>query len=73
MSKSDYYRPSEQQITQHYKCAACNREHTVQGAYGVALCHCGGEMIYQGESYPASSDDWNEQRDPDGEWRERRY
>lgn len=73
MSISDYYRPSEEQINTIYKCDKCGREHEECSSYDVAKCVCGGNYNQVGKSYPANSDDWEEQRDPDGEWRNRRY
>ena len=73
MSKSDYYRPADYQVIVHYRCDKCGAETEQPSCYGVGDCSCGGQFIRNGESYPANSDDWNEQRDPDGEWRERRW
>ncbi len=72
MSRSDNYRPSEQQISHHYTCVLCRKTFETDSQSSAPDC-CGREMNFSGESYPANSDDWNEQRDPDGEWRERRY
>ena len=73
MSASDYYRPADYQITIHYRCNSCGAETEQESCYGVGNCSCGGQFVECGQSYPADSNDWNEQRDPDGEWRERRY
>ena len=71
---NDNYRPSEQQIDHIYECEACHSTTEVCSIYGEpSQCRCGGHYRFVGESYPASSDEWDEQRDPDGEWRERRY
>ena len=72
MSRDDY-RPSEGQIRHHYKCQSCGRETEVESFSSVGRCGCGGEMAMIGESYPADSSEWDEQRDPDGEWRPRRW
>jgi DNA-directed RNA polymerase subunit RPC12/RpoP len=70
MSRSDYYRPSEQQVRSIYRCTTCRGEQefmsdqTVEGG----RCPCGGRLTSAGESYPASSDDWDEERRPDGSW-----
>lgn len=75
MSRSDYYRPAEYQIRDIYRCTSCGAEneyHHDQAVEGTS-CHCGGRLTKMGESYPADPDDWDEQRDPDGEWRQRRY
>lgn len=72
MSKADYYRPSERQVHSFYRCKTCGSEtefmsdQTVEGG----RCPCGGVLTFAGESYPASSDDWDEER-VDGEWRRR--
>ena len=73
MSRDDY-RPSEAQIHHHYRCDQCGSEVEVQSFYvASSRCGCGGKMIMTGESYPGNRDDWDEQRDPDGEWRPRRW
>ena len=74
MSRDDY-RPAEWQIRQVARCNQCSREseYDSQQSLSGARCYCGGELIVIGESYPADSRDWEEQRDPDGEWRERRW
>ena len=76
MSRSDYYRPAQHQITNIYRCSSCRHE----GEYlsdqfiGDKCPSCGSDCFrLSGESYQADPDDWQEQRDPDGEWRERRY
>ena len=71
-TSSDYYRPSESQIRHHYRCEQCGRETEVESCHTVGNCHCGGRMQMVGESYPGDPAEWNEQRDPDGEWRPRR-
>ena len=76
MSKADYYRPSRDQIRQVARCSSCGREREYDSDLSVdgSPCYCGaGRMVVCGESYPASADDWDEERDPqDGEWRRRR-
>lgn len=73
MSQADYYRPADYQINEHYECSSCGAENEQVSIYGVGQCSCGGSFIKVGESYPASCDDWDEQRDTqDGEWH-RRY
>ena len=73
MSISDYYRPADYQINNIYRCDTCGNEIEQPSCYDVGNCSCGGSLIQCGESYPADSSEWDEQRDPDGEWRERRY
>jgi DNA-directed RNA polymerase subunit RPC12/RpoP len=73
MARSDYYRPSESQIRHHYKCSTCGAETEIESCYSADACHCGGRMQFSGESYPADSREWNEERDTvDGEWHSRR-
>ena len=74
MSRSDYLRPSEQQIRHHYKCGSCGREQEFYSDQHVegSSCYCGGFLTFSGESYPADSNDWDEERGRDGEWRQRR-
>lgn len=67
------YRPADYQVTIHYRCNNCGSETQMESCYGVGDCPCGGQFVEQGESYPADSSEWDEQQDPDGEWRERRY
>lgn len=74
MSASDYYRPSSSQIHHHYRCQKCRLDVTIESHYAAPLsCHCGGSYSLIGESYPADPNEWDEQRDPDGEWRPRRW
>lgn len=71
MSASDYRRPSQGQIDTVYCCGHCRRETEHPSIYAAPEC-CGTPMNAVGESYPASSEDWDEARDTvDGEWRER--
>lgn len=71
MSKSDYLRPSATQIDNVYRCGVCGSERDHPSVYVPPNC-CGREMSQLGESYPASSDEWEEERDTcDGEWRRR--
>lgn len=73
MSKSDYLRPSANQINTIYRCASCGSEHEIEVWNGSVPVCCGANMQVSGESYPANSDDWEEERDTqDGEWRQRR-
>lgn len=73
MGASDYYRPAENQIKHHYKCDKCGHETEVESCYASPdRCYCGGYISFVGESYPSNAADWDEQRDPDGEWRPRR-
>ncbi len=73
MSASNYFRPADYQINDHYKCSSCGAATEQVSIYGVGQCECGGSFVKVGESYPASSDDWDEERDTqDGEWRRRR-
>lgn len=69
----DNYRPAAHQVTIHYRCSSCGHETQMESCYGVENCHCGGQMVECGESYPADPSEWDEQHDPDGEWRERRW
>lgn len=68
MSKSDYLRPSEDQVNIVYRCQSCGYETEQSSCYGVGRCNCGGAFDVYGETYPASADDWNEERGRDGEW-----
>ena len=72
MSRDDY-RPSENQIRHHYKCQSCGKETEIESFYSADFYRCGGKMVMTGESYPADPGEWDEQRDPNGEWRPRRY
>ena len=62
---NDYRRPAEYQITKHYVCAKCGDEQTVEGGFSAHMpCYrCGGFVVYSGESHPADSADWHEERD----------
>jgi ribosomal protein L37AE/L43A len=60
---SDYRRPADYQINDHYECSSCGQKAEQVSIYGVGQCSCGGSFVKTGESYPASSDDWDEQRD----------
>lgn len=74
MARSDYLRPAEWQVRSIYRCMSCRNEQefmsdqTVEGG----RCGCGGTLTHAGETYPASADDWEEERCDDGEWRRRR-
>jgi hypothetical protein len=73
VARSDYYRPSENQIRHHYKCDTCKAEIELMFGDSADTCPCGGTMRFSGESYPANSDEWDEERDTqDGEWHRRR-
>ena len=72
MSRDDY-RPSQAQVHDHYRCDSCGKEIEIESFYTVGPCSCGGFFQKVGESYPANSAEWDEQRDPDGEWRPRRW
>lgn len=72
MAKSDYYRPAPYQIQEHYACSSCGHEIQIESTYAPAGCQCGGVYEYRGESYPASPDDWDEERGEDGDWHRRR-
>lgn len=61
---NDYRRPSQDQIENHYRCSSCGSETSASSYYaGPAICYCGGALQFVGESYPADSRDWNEERD----------
>lgn len=70
----DNIRPSESQIHHHYECRSCGSEVEVESFYAAPImCHCGGLYNFSGESYPASSSDWAEERDDYySPWRDRR-
>ena len=61
---TDYRRPADYQINNHYHCAQCGLK-TVTASIEAApeRCYCGGYLEYDGESYPADSADWDEYRD----------
>jgi hypothetical protein len=68
---NDYRRPSDYQIDIIYVCGNCRRETTHPSIYAAPEC-CGTPMNQLGESYPANSADWDEERDTvDGDWRNR--
>ena len=71
MSKSDYYRPAPYQINSVYRCVVCGQETDIPSMESATTCGCGGRLECIGESHPASADDWDEERGPDGEWRQR--
>lgn len=71
---SDYRRPAWYQIRPVGRCDTCGREHefSPQESVDGRSCYCGGRLESIGESYPSSSEDWDEERDRvDGEWRRR--
>ena len=71
--ESDYYRPSMGQVRNIYECDRCGAEMELESMYDPAPCSCGGRFEQSGESYPADPSEWDEQLDPDGVWRERRW
>jgi DNA-directed RNA polymerase subunit RPC12/RpoP len=75
VSRSDYYRPASWQVRNIFRCTTCGAENEYMADQHVegGRCGCGGRLTKAGESYPADADEWAEQRDPDGEWRSRRY
>lgn len=75
MSRADYERPARYQINTVARCETCRqeREYSSDQSLSGARCFCGGSLTVVGESYPASADDWDEERDTqDGEWRRKR-
>lgn len=61
---NDYRRPADYQIKKHYCCSTCGSEVEVESFYAAPTsCMCGGRMEAAGESYPANSSDWHEERD----------
>lgn len=73
---TDYRRPAAYQIRTVATCDMCSRQaefdsyQTVDGE----SCHCGGRLRVTGESYPASSEDWDEERESvNGDWHQRRW
>ena len=75
MSKSDYYRPAAYQVLQIARCESCKQEREYANDQHVdgGRCFCGGVLRVCGESYPASADDWDEERDDtNSEWHRRR-
>ncbi len=70
----DNLRPSEAQINDFWRCDTCQKEIEQPRLYGEpSRCNCGGHLRHAGESYPASSNDWEEERDNEySEWRQRR-
>jgi len=76
MSRADYRRPADYQVRQIGKCDSCGAENEYMNNQLVdgEPCGCGGTLRVIGESYPASADDWDEERDTrDGQWRSRNY
>lgn len=73
MSKSDYYRPADYQVTIIYECNSCAAKTEQISTYDVCECSCGGKFRMIGESYPASAEDWDEERDDtNSDWHRRR-
>lgn len=61
---NDYRRPADYQINEIYRCSDCGGEIEVSSVYAAPLsCGCGGRYQLSGESYPADSQDWHEERD----------
>jgi len=60
---SENKRPADYQVMDIYECATCGAESEQVSVYGAGHCMCGGSFVKVGESYPASTDDWDEQRD----------
>jgi hypothetical protein len=60
---NDYRRPADYQIKHHYTCVACGEGVETESCYGAPmLCPCGGRYEFSGESYPADSQEWDEER-----------
>lgn len=73
MARSDYRRPSADQIMTIYRCMGCG--HETETDYGAPrVCpFCGDNYRAIGESWPADPDDWHESRHhPGGPWRDER-
>ena len=68
---SERYRPSDSQIHNHYRCNSCQRYTELELFFAAPMC-CGEEMAHTGESYPANSDDWDEELNDSGDWQRRR-
>ena len=81
MTRSDYERPAWYQIHKIYKCTKCGHEQDIPQGYSAQFpCpYCGRFVARIGESYPASANDWDEerinsrgQRDINGNWSQKR-
>ena len=62
---SDYRRPADYQVKDIYECQSCRREYELESFYDHSSqrCQCGGTLVKSGETYPANSEDWHEERD----------
>lgn len=61
---NDYRRPADYQINHHYRCDGCGDEIEISSVYSApSFCRCGNAYRFVGESYPASSQEWHEERD----------
>lgn len=65
------FRPAEYQVDKIFRCQKCRNEITVGFQEHYDTCACGGQYDECGESYPADSNEWDEERGPDGDWRRR--
>ena len=63
MAKSDYLRPSDDQITILYQCSSCKKEYELPQFFSPAPCRCGGNLTECGMSYPADADEWDQERE----------
>ena len=72
----DHVRPAWYQVRQIGRCTSCGQEHEFSAdetVDGRACYSCGGRMAQAGESYPADSREWDEERDDyHSPWRQRR-
>lgn len=68
---NDRFRPADYQVNVIYRCDSCGQEIEQVSIYGVINCHCGGRLVQVGESYPSDPYEWDEERDPDGQWHRR--
>ena len=69
---SNNYRPADHQIENNFECSSCGQSYSCYGSQEMPIC-CGIPMDQKGFNTPSNTDDWEEQLDPDGEWRERRW
>lgn len=58
----DHLRPADYQINNVFRCTTCHRETEISSIYDVGRCGCGGDMELIGETYPANSAEWDEER-----------
>lgn len=71
----DHERPAWYQVESIYKCQSCQREQIVRAGESARMpCpDCRGWVARVGESYPASRQDWHEERDGYySPWRQKR-